>query len=281
MPGVRSWSRRQRADLLKGPKATVELDAGEGKPRTVISVPRAALMAFSTVAADLLQDEQYKNLLLPQGMAAPAALRYVIEWIPRACDSADFMPIKRKEDFKHNVRICQAALSLGVTEALTTVGGWMNLRISDFEKRPWSWDHTLDTLLVLPKDCALIDRLVEKVARARRREILTPEFGARLQAFLDNCPELGQRFRLEDNPLMKQQQELQRCRSDSTTFSGRSSSNNGSSDGVGLDRAPKRSRGGCRNRCGRSSNSNSPTAFNYDNGRVLTDADVDFLMGRL
>ncbi|KAF4301788.1 hypothetical protein GTA08_BOTSDO09605 [Botryosphaeria dothidea] len=271
---VRNLPRRQRQALLKGPTVTIELDAGEGNPRTLIAVPRAALKAFSTVAADLLSDPRDTNLLLPQGMAAPAALRYVVEWIPRACDSADFMPIKRKDDFKHNVRIYQAAQSLGITEALTTIGGWLNLRISSFEKQPWSWEDTLDMLVTLPKDAAIIDRLIEKVALARRRKLLSPDFCASLSAFLLKCPELAARFRVEDDPQLRQ--EKRQRNGDSPPASDDRSSSNGSEN-----RAPdtrKRSRGGRKHR---RSAENKRKSFDYSNNRILSDADVDFLMGRL
>ncbi|KAH7065596.1 hypothetical protein B0J12DRAFT_640958 [Macrophomina phaseolina] len=274
---VRNLPRCRRQILLKGPTATVELDAGEGNARTLISCPRAALMAFSTVAADLLSDPQYNNVLLLKGMAAPAALRYIVEWIPRACDSADFMPVKRKEDFKHNVRIYQAALSLGVTEALITIGGWLNLCISDFERRPWTWEQTLDMLVTLPKDCPMIGRLIEKVALARRRGVLSPAFNAQLNAFLQQCPELAGCFLIEDDPQLRQLKQRRNSESNSSVFSdGRFSSN-----GFG-NRAPdtrnKRHRGSRKHR--RTSSECKRRSFDYSNTRVLSDADVDFLMGR-
>ncbi|KAB2575638.1 hypothetical protein BFW01_g7045 [Lasiodiplodia theobromae] len=268
-PSVRDWPRRQRHNLLKGPTATIELDAGEGKPRLVLSVPRAALMAFSTVAADLLADEQYTNVLLLQGMAAPAALRYVVEWIPRTCDSADFMPIKRKESFEQNVRIYQAALSLGVTEALTTIGGWLNLCVSDFEKQPWAWARVIDMLLTLPKDCALIDRLIEKVALARRRGVTGEDFNRQLSAFLACCPELAQRFHVEDTPELRL---LKRRPSSGSEVSSHNSSNEQLATG-----GRKHTRGGRKHKRSPKMKANP---FDYSNNRVLDDSDVDFLMGR-
>ncbi|KAL1640893.1 hypothetical protein SLS58_006509 [Diplodia intermedia] len=272
---VRNWSRRQRQSLLKGPTATVELDAGEGKPRLVLSVPRAALTAFSTVAASLLADPQYTNVLLPCGMAAPAALRYLIEWIPRACDSADFMPIKRKEGFEHNVRIYQAALSLGVTEALVTVGGWLNLAISAFERQPWAWPRVLDMLTTLPKDCALIDRLIEKVALARRRGVADDRFCRDLAAFELACPELAERFRVEDDPELRS---VKRRSGSESSSSSSSATGEAHRDPPANHRRRPRA-GGRKGR--RGPNNAKPGSPDYGNNyRVLDEADVDALMGR-
>ncbi|OJD28830.1 uncharacterized protein BKCO1_1090006 [Diplodia corticola] len=285
---IRNWPRRERQSLLKGPKATVELDAGsESKPRLVLTVPRAALTAFSTVAASLLADAQYTNVLLPPGMAAPAALRYLIEWIPRACDSADFMPIKRKEGFEHNVRIYQAALSLGVTEALVTVGGWLNLAVSAFERQPWPCARVLDLLTTLPKDCALVGRLIEKVALARRRHVVDAAFEAQLAAFLAACPELAERFRVEDDPELRGGKLRRRSGSEASASSnagsdGRDGQRNGSNDGSGNGgggSARRRPRGGRKGRGG-SPKTKTGSGDYGNNYRVLDDADVDFLMGR-
>ncbi|KAL0264267.1 hypothetical protein SLS55_000214 [Diplodia seriata] len=274
---VRTWTRRQRQSLLKGPTATVELDAGEGKPRLVLSLPRAALTAFSTVAASLLSDPQYTNVLLPRGMAAPAALRYVISWIPRACDASDFMPIKRKEGFEHNVRIYQAALSLGVTEALVTVGGWLNLEISAFEVTPWAWDRVLDVLTTLPKDCAVVARLIEKVALARRRGVVGEEFCRDLDAFLQACPELADRFRVEDDPQLR---DVKRRGGSEASASSSESSAAGEVHPANHRRRP-RAGGRKGRRGGRNNNAKAPGSLDYGNNyRVLDEADVDALMGR-
>lgn len=273
MSSVRQWPRHQRQALLQGPTATVELDNGEGNPRTVIALPRAAFLAFSTVAASLLQDPSYTNILLLPGMAAPAALRYVVEWIPRACDSTDFMPIKRKEDFRQNVRIYQAALSLGITEALTTIGGWLNLCISSFETHAWSWDHTKDVLLTLPKDCAMVVRLIEKVALTRRRGLLDPAFAVQLAAMLNAFPELAQRFHAEDAPAMLKQ----RSGSDGALSAGSSDK----SSGFAGNGSPRRKRGGRKQRRGGGEGgSTSPEPSEISTDRVLSDADVDVIMGR-
>lgn len=77
--------------------------------------------------------------------------------------------IKRKEDFKQNVAVYQAALYLEITEVLTTIGGLLNMHIDAFERQPWSFDDMSFMLLTLPRDCAMVNRLIEKVALTRRR----------------------------------------------------------------------------------------------------------------
>ncbi|KAL1386999.1 hypothetical protein HDK64DRAFT_273544 [Phyllosticta capitalensis] len=198
---VRELPRKVRVTLTKGPTATVEVIlAGDGTQRAVVSCPRNALKAFSELAKRLLVSDEHTNLQIPAGNVALGALRYIMSWIPRCCEAADFMPIKRKEDFKQNVAVYQAALYLEITEVLTTIGGLLNMHIDAFERQPWSFDDMSFMLLTLPRDCAMVNRLIEKVALTRRRGNLDQVFLWQLNQLCAAHPQLAMRFAEEDQP---------------------------------------------------------------------------------
>ncbi|KAK8187431.1 uncharacterized protein BKA78DRAFT_322290 [Phyllosticta capitalensis] len=89
---VRELPRKVRVTLTKGPTATVEVIlAGDGTQRAVVSCPRNALKAFSELAKRLLVSDEHTNLQIPAGNVALGALRYIMSWIPRCCEAADFM----------------------------------------------------------------------------------------------------------------------------------------------------------------------------------------------
>ncbi|KAK7606070.1 hypothetical protein JOL62DRAFT_372951 [Phyllosticta paracitricarpa] len=202
---VRELPRSERAALTKGPKATVELLlTDDGTQRVVVECPRNALKAFSNLASRLLVSDEHTNLLIPAGNVALGALRYITAWIPRTCEAADFMPIKRKDDFKQNVLVYQAALYLEITEILTTIGGMLNMRIDSFERAPWSFDDTSYMLLTLPRDCTMVNRLIEKVALTRRRNNLHEVFLWQLNSLCAAHPQLAKRFEEEDQPKPRQ-----------------------------------------------------------------------------
>ncbi|KAK8163869.1 hypothetical protein IWX90DRAFT_241933 [Phyllosticta citrichinensis] len=170
---VRELPRRERSALTRGPKATIELLlTDDGTQRAVVECPRNALKAFSNLASQLLVSDEHTNLQIPPGNVALGALRYIMAWIPRTCEAADFMPIKRKDEFKQNVLVYQAALYLEITEILTTIGGLLNMRIDSFERAPWSFDDASYVILTLPRDCGMVNRLIEKMALTRRRNNL-------------------------------------------------------------------------------------------------------------
>ncbi|KAK7531140.1 hypothetical protein IWX49DRAFT_595108 [Phyllosticta citricarpa] len=195
---VRELPRSERAALTKGPKATVELLlTDDGTQRVVVECPRNALKAFSNLASRLLVSDEHTNLLIPAGNVALGALRYITAWIPRTS-------IKRKDDFKQNVLVYQAALYLEITEILTTIGGMLNMRIDSFERAPWSFDDTSYMLLTLPRDCTMVNRLIEKVALTRRRNNLHEVFLWQLNSLCAAHPQLAKRFEEEDQPKPRQ-----------------------------------------------------------------------------
>ncbi|KAK8162395.1 hypothetical protein BKA80DRAFT_272607 [Phyllosticta citrichinensis] len=125
-------------------------------------------------------------------------------WIPRTCEAADFMPIKRKDEFKQNVLVYQAALYLEITEILTTIGGLLNMRIDSFERAPWSFDDASYVILTLPRDCGMVNRLIEKMALTRRRNNLDQVFLWQLDSLCKAHPQLAKRFEEEDQPKPRQ-----------------------------------------------------------------------------
>ncbi|KAK7541059.1 uncharacterized protein J3D65DRAFT_264610 [Phyllosticta citribraziliensis] len=251
---VRELPRRERSALTRGPKATIELLlTDDGMQRAVVECPRNALKAFSNLASQLLVSHEHTNLQIPPGNVALGALRYIMAWIPRTCEAADFMrkssysggiwrwltasiAIKRKDEFKQNVLVYQAALYLEITEVLTTIGGLLNMRIDSFERAPWSFDDASYVILTLPRDCGMVNRLIEKMALTRRRNNLDQVFLWQLESLCKAHPQLAKRFEEEDQPKPRQ------------------------------NPPPRR---------------NSPAGDERDySGRILSDREVDFIMCR-
>ncbi|KAF2091016.1 hypothetical protein K490DRAFT_62349 [Saccharata proteae CBS 121410] len=207
---LRKWPRTARAALLSSPEVTIILPSGTPlRPPTLIGAPRAALVAFSTVAAAQLANPATVAVHLPPGAAAPPALNFVISWMRLACAAEFWTNIIKKPDFRQNVFVYHAAVSLGVTEAVKTLMNWFTWMIGQWSKGvvnggdevpKMDMEHVTPLFEHIPKEDVVVKALVKVLVKFSREgeDLLDDGFKMAFEAYLIKNPGLRELLETAD-----------------------------------------------------------------------------------